>query len=91
MPTGSAVVVQIARFDEIVTAEQPVIEVPLTVKLTVPEAPEVTVAVSVTVCPNKDVVLETVSETVEVLPAITAKRGADRSLKPAPFFDCKVA
>ena len=91
MPTGSAVVVQIARFDEIATAEQPVIGVPLTVKSTVPVAPDVTVAVSMTVCPNADVTTETLNETVEALPAITAKRGVERSLKPAPFFDCKVA
>jgi hypothetical protein len=38
-----------ATFETMVTAEQPVIDVPFTVKLTVPVAPAVTVAVSVTV------------------------------------------
>jgi hypothetical protein len=61
------------------TAEHPVIDVPLTVKFTVPVAPVVTVAVSVIDWPYVDVVAETLRETVEVVPACTAKRGADLS------------
>jgi hypothetical protein len=47
VPTGISVVVHVATLEEIVTAEHPVIDVPFTVKFTVPVAPVVTVAVSV--------------------------------------------
>jgi hypothetical protein len=45
------VVVQTATFEDMATEEQPVIETPFTVKLMVPVAPAVTVAVSVTDSP----------------------------------------
>ena len=65
---GKAVVVHTALFDEIATDAQLVIADPFAVKLTVPVAPLVTVAVSVTVCPYKDVAVETINETDEVVP-----------------------
>jgi cytoskeletal protein RodZ len=87
VPTGSPDVVHTARLEEIVTAAQPVMEIPFTMKLTVPVAPAVTVAVSVTVCPNADVTLETASAVLELVPGVTGTRGSDLSLNPAAFVD----
>jgi hypothetical protein len=65
---------------EIVTLEQPVIEVPSFVKLTVPVAPVVTVAVKVSYVFTTIEELETVSVVEEAFPGITATRGVERWL-----------
>jgi hypothetical protein len=93
VPTGISVVVHVAILEEMVTAEQPVIDVPLTVKFTVPVAPVVTVAVSVIDWPYVDVVAETLRETVEVVPACTAMSDSDVEFVPpkgeAPMLDLR--
>ena len=69
---------QVAVSLTIATALQPVIDEPPAVKLTVPDAPEVTVATNVTFVPTVAVSREAVIDVVDTEPGITAMRGAER-------------
>jgi hypothetical protein len=85
LPTPNEVVVQVATFAVMVFAEHPVIEVLPAMKLTVPPAPDVTVAVKVTDVPTEKLVELDVRVTVEAVPGRTATRGVERGLYPAEF------
>ena len=80
MPAASELVTQEAVLLEIVTLEQPVIDVPSFVKLIVPVAPLVTVAVKVSYEFTTIEELEIASVVEEELPGITATRGVERWL-----------
>ena len=85
-PAVRAEVVQVATAEVTVTAEQPDIEVPPDLKLTVPAPPDPIVAVSVTDLPTVDCVSgETVSVVVVVVPDTTGIRGDERGLVPIAF------
>ena len=80
LPTGSAVVTHWALLEVMVTEPHvPIVAPPLS-KLTVPVAPEVTVAVSVTDVPKVDDAGFSPSETTDALPDTTGISGDDRRL-----------
>ena len=86
MPAASAFVTHVAVLLEIVTLEHPVIDVPSLVKFTVPVAPVVTVAVKVSYEFTTMEELEMANVVDEELPGITATRGVERWLYPAPLI-----
>ena len=95
MPTGSASVVHSALAETSVTAVQPVIAVPLDVKLTVPAAAEgETVAVSVTEAIEMDgfgleVTLDVLAN--PVTPCSTALEVLPANVRDPPYTAVKVS
>jgi hypothetical protein len=79
-PAANEVVLHVAVAAEIATEPQPVIVDPPDVKLTVPVAPVVTVAVNVTDAPEMIEAADETKAVVDAVPGRTATRGVERWL-----------